>query len=442
VVLSAVLAGAPAAAQVTLVGVEFQINTYSSLSQNRPDVAALGDGFVVAWNSVHDGDELGVFASRLSSAGTRLGVELQLNVYTTDAQFNPDVAELGSGFVVTWSSAAQDGGTYGVFGRRFASDGSPIGGEFQVANRTLDAQLDSSVAAIGSGGFVVVWESLGDEGDEGIFGRRFSSSGTPQGPQFQVNSYTIGEQRVPAVARLGQGFVVVWHSQYQDGDSDGIFGQRYDSSGNELGGEFLVNNITAELQTEPAVVSSDSGFVVTWTGDDGSGSGVFGRRFDQAGVAQASEFRINTEIANSQADAELAALGSSFLVVWVENANVLSRRLDGLGLPDGPAVRVNSFTPNYQIHPSVAAVDGSGFVVAWTSQLQDGSTYGVFGRRIRVLAEFDVDGNGVVDPLTDGLLGLRYFFGFTGAALITGAVGPGCTRCTAPEIEAYMAGKV
>jgi hypothetical protein len=25
---------------------------------------------------------------------------------------------------------------------------------------------------------------------------------------------------------------------------------------------------------------------------------------------------------------------------------------------------------------------------------------------------------------------------------VTGAVGPGCTRCTAPQIEAYLAGKV
>jgi hypothetical protein len=51
----------------------------------------------------------------------------------------------------------------------------------------------------------------------------------------------------------------------------------------------------------------------------------------------------------------------------------------------------------------------------------------------------DVDGNGIKDPLTDGLLTLRYLFGFRGATLITGATGPGCTRCTAVAIEAYLA---
>jgi concanavalin A-like lectin/glucanase superfamily protein len=51
----------------------------------------------------------------------------------------------------------------------------------------------------------------------------------------------------------------------------------------------------------------------------------------------------------------------------------------------------------------------------------------------------DVDGNGLKQPLTDGLLLLRYLFGFRGATLITGAVGAGCTRCTAVAIEAYLA---
>jgi hypothetical protein len=51
----------------------------------------------------------------------------------------------------------------------------------------------------------------------------------------------------------------------------------------------------------------------------------------------------------------------------------------------------------------------------------------------------DVDGNAQTDALTDGLLIIRYLFGFQGAALTDGAVGNGCTRCTAAEIEEYCA---
>ena len=50
----------------------------------------------------------------------------------------------------------------------------------------------------------------------------------------------------------------------------------------------------------------------------------------------------------------------------------------------------------------------------------------------------DVDGNGDTDALTDGLLAIRYLFGFTGSGLIDGAVGSGCTRCTAAEIIDYL----
>lgn len=52
----------------------------------------------------------------------------------------------------------------------------------------------------------------------------------------------------------------------------------------------------------------------------------------------------------------------------------------------------------------------------------------------------DIDGNGVVDALTDGLLLLRWQFGLRGASLIAGAVDPNATRNTAPLIEAYLAG--
>jgi hypothetical protein len=56
-----------------------------------------------------------------------------------------------------------------------------------------------------------------------------------------------------------------------------------------------------------------------------------------------------------------------------------------------------------------------------------------------ILGSLDVDGNGAVEPLSDGLLVLRYLFGFRDAALITGAIGTGATRTTADEIETYIA---
>lgn len=50
----------------------------------------------------------------------------------------------------------------------------------------------------------------------------------------------------------------------------------------------------------------------------------------------------------------------------------------------------------------------------------------------------DIDGNDKVDPLSDGLLMLRYLFGLTGDALIGGVVETDATRTSAEEIEAYL----
>jgi hypothetical protein len=55
-----------------------------------------------------------------------------------------------------------------------------------------------------------------------------------------------------------------------------------------------------------------------------------------------------------------------------------------------------------------------------------------------ILGMLDIDDNGTLGPLTDGLLILRRLFGFSGSSLITGAVGGGCNRCDAGPIAAYI----
>ena len=60
-----------------------------------------------------------------------------------------------------------------------------------------------------------------------------------------------------------------------------------------------------------------------------------------------------------------------------------------------------------------------------------------------VRSRFDIDGNGIVESQTDGLLILRYLLGLRGAALIANALPtspPLATRNLASEIEAYLQG--
>jgi len=53
-------------------------------------------------------------------------------------------------------------------------------------------------------------------------------------------------------------------------------------------------------------------------------------------------------------------------------------------------------------------------------------------------SQLDIDGDGESKPLTDGLLLIRYLFGFSGDSLISGAIGTGAERNTAETVEAYI----
>jgi hypothetical protein len=53
-------------------------------------------------------------------------------------------------------------------------------------------------------------------------------------------------------------------------------------------------------------------------------------------------------------------------------------------------------------------------------------------------ATFDIDQSGSVDALSDGLIFLRYLFGFRGEVLLNNAISPDAKRTSATEIEEYL----
>ena len=70
--------------------------------------------------------------------------------------------------------------------------------------------------------------------------------------------------------------------------------------------------------------------------------------------------------------------------------------------------------------------------------VRSGGLPGTFDANFPLASALDVDGNGVADALTDGLIAIRYLFGLRGNALIQNAIGPGATRTTAAQIENYL----
>ncbi|NGX44840.1 MAG: hypothetical protein K1060chlam3_01015, partial [Candidatus Anoxychlamydiales bacterium] len=68
---------------------------------------------------------------------TKIGTEFQVNTYTANDQWTPSVARLNnSTFVVTWDSAGQDGDGGGIYGQIFNADGTKKGSEFPINTYT------------------------------------------------------------------------------------------------------------------------------------------------------------------------------------------------------------------------------------------------------------------------------------------------------------------
>ena len=148
-------------------------------------MAANGD-FVVAWQGHYgqDGSGTSVQARRFDASATPLGDEFQVNAYTTQSQDDIDLAVSEDGsFVATWRSRQLKDDD--VIARRFNADDGPRGDEFVVNAYTTDSQRQPAVAELDENRFVVVWhsdntglpallEELLGGGQTDIFGQRFS----------------------------------------------------------------------------------------------------------------------------------------------------------------------------------------------------------------------------------------------------------------------------
>jgi len=302
---------------------EFIVNTQTNLDQGDISVTALADGgFVVVWESDNqDGDLYGVYAQRYGAAGNAVGVETVVNTTTADSQSDPEVAALASGgFVVVWTSNLQDTSARGIYTRTFDANGLGVSGEIPVNSFVAGSQDTPSIVTLDGGGFVVLWESYNQDGsDDGVYFQRFNDAGVSQGSETGINSSKAGAQMHPrATATSDGGFIAVWDDQ-STGNSD-VKAQRYDSVGAAVGAEILINTFTTDSQKTPDVVAlRGGGFVVGWESfdQDGQGSGVYAQRFDAMGAPAGGEFLVNSETQNNQAHPRIDALpDGGFIVVW------------------------------------------------------------------------------------------------------------------------------
>lgn len=327
------------------------------------------------------------------SIGATAGSQTRVNTYTTNNQYESAVTSLaGGGWVVTWTSTAQDNGDTGVYQQRYNADGTASGSEVHVNTTSGGEPYGASITALTDGGWVVSWVSYGQDGDAaGLYQQRYNSSGVAVNGEVLVNTETAGAQNWSSITALADGgWVVTWESSSQDGDGYGIFQQAYNADGTVQGAEVQVNTTTSGWQMDAHVTALTSGgWVVSWSSNQTvTDYDLYQQVYNASGTAVGSETLVNTTVASGQLSRAVTALeGGGWVVTWTSDGQdgddygVYQQRYAADGTAQGVETRVNTTTAGGQFDPSVAALADGGWIATWTSNGQDGDAYGVYMQR-------------------------------------------------------------
>ena len=160
-------------------GSEFQVNTHTNDSQFDPQITVLSNEYIVIiWTSINqDGSGSGIYGQLLSHDAKKVSKEFKVNTYIMNNQNKPRITALKNDkFVICWDSFAQDGDNSGIFARIFSAQAEKLGMEFQVNTYTSSEQFNPEIIALLDGGFVICWTSSGQDGEQtGIYAKRFSA---------------------------------------------------------------------------------------------------------------------------------------------------------------------------------------------------------------------------------------------------------------------------
>ncbi len=387
---------------------EFQVNSYEVNNQTHPDVAFPGTvanaGFFVAWDGVECTEwiffpppakcvatEEGVWLRRFDGSGSANAVQL-VNTYLPGSQSMPAVTASANGAVVVWAGQGSDSETSEVYARRFNSDGTPKDSTATRVNQaTTGLQTMPNVVADSSLSFRVVFESRTSDGNSEKIVLRAFTSALVGWDEFQVNTFagTSGTYlRHPRIAAFDAGtkFVVVWHRASTSVKED-VYFRRFQWNTTALDNTETLAAWGVDSQRDPAVAGNPAaggGYVVVWVGPGTSGDDIFARVYDRNGLPVVSQpVQANSASGGNQRHPDVAmASDGSFVVVWDDGYDVWFRRFRSDQVPiDGVDMRANRYASSYQLLPALVGASDRTVLMAWQSDSQDLSEYGIFAQR-------------------------------------------------------------
>lgn len=198
-----------------------------------PRMAVLPDGsFLVVWTQVETTGPAShdfFLQGRLFEAdGTPRGESFLVSEKLSEDDFSfsgyDATVDSEGDFLVTWFVRGSDPVLSSAFLRRYAPDGSPLGGPLTAGHRPAGQEI----AAGPDGGFVSLWQTLPEGDSVSVVARRFAADGASLGPLLVLSPQQPTRlSGVPVLAGNGAGsFVAAWFGKPRKGDGAALFVQR------------------------------------------------------------------------------------------------------------------------------------------------------------------------------------------------------------------------
>ncbi len=367
-------------------------------SQLDPQIVSDGSsGAIVTWEDYRNSATTGydIYAQRMDSNGNALwqtdGVSLCI---ASSSQSDPQIASDGSGgAIVTWEDQ-RDFGTTGkdIYARRVDGSGNALwetnGVSLSVA---LNDQQVPQIASDGSGGAVVTWIDKRDDvtTSQDIYVRRVDGNGNAL---WYTDGVTICEasnaQEYPQIASDGSGGAIVTWTDLRDDGGD-IYAQRVYSDGTVAWASDGVSLcVDSNIQHDQEIVSDGSGgAIVTWMDYRDSQWDIYAQRVDSSGNALWQDDGVPLCSFNwHQQDPQIVSDGAGGAIVTWEDYrysqwDIYAQRVDSSGnalwVTDGVSLCVDS---NDQVNPRIAPDGYWGAIVTWRDER--GSDRDIYAQRV------------------------------------------------------------
>ncbi|MEW6536466.1 MAG: hypothetical protein AB1454_12725 [Candidatus Auribacterota bacterium] len=250
------------------------------------------------------------------------------------------------------------------------------GADFLVNSFTPGNQQSPAITTDGEN-YLVVWRSHQDNDFSGIYGRLYDEDGAPVTSEFQINTYTTGEQIDPCVASNGSNFLVTWRSEYEYGLSWCIVGQYLDNHGDKIGSPFQISTTTNALYH--SLTSNGVNYFVIYGYNQTSSTVRITRRTIYSSTSLSTEYTLATISDETLAGTSIACSGPELCAVvetYVPNGGYYTNNVRSYIHKIAPNSTYGPLMVNvinvlndssYSTGTAAVAYDGTDFGITWVT---------------------------------------------------------------------------